>query len=144
MVNSANPGGEIYVLESKPIQKGSITEIYLYPSERGSSNKDTKPVGDLEAVLVASNYPRDMEMFRGEYGQPIYTIGVRQIGSSEPLTIWRTGFVEHKDHQHIFTSPYASKSITLDDLKALLETIKSADDVVEIKNMINEFHNTIC
>ena len=145
MVESNKMHQLVYVLERKPIDKGNITKVYNHDKSLESGDKDrTRSVGDLEAVLVVDATPGVGEFYGGERGQSVYVIGAREVGSRERLSVWRVRFVDHPEHYHIFTSAYVSKFVPLEAYKEIMKNIKTADDLVELRELINKFYNTNC
>ena len=135
---------EIYVLNSKPIQKGSITECINGYSLDENNNFVTRPVHNLEAVLVVNPHPLAGRNFQFENGEPIRVIGVRETDSFERLSVWREGFVDHPEYHSLCTSAHASGLIPLEAYQRMMENIKTADDVVELKKMINKYFDVVC
>jgi hypothetical protein len=83
---------------------------------------------------------RDAEF--GEYGVPVCVIGAREKDSAEKLSVWRAGFVHHPKHRYIYTSAHVSGLIPIKAYHRFLENIRTADDIVELRNMINKFYGT--
>jgi len=137
---------EIYVLKSKPIERGSIavcTNGCGLADNKG--NLATRPVGPLETVLVVNPHPQAGNDFQfRKINEPVRVIGVREVNSTEPLSVYRDGFVNHPDYFAIYTSPHASGLIPVEAYLQMMENIRTADDVVGLKVMINKYYGVVC
>ncbi|MEK6969846.1 MAG: hypothetical protein AABW48_05455 [Nanoarchaeota archaeon] len=127
----------VYILQRKPIDKGSVQQVL----DPGSLNP--RPVQSLEAVLVV-DARKGAGYGQIPSGQPVYVIGARETETPEPLSVWRTGFVDHPEHYSLCTSAHASKFIPLAAYQRMMENIKNGDDIIELKNFINKFYGTAC
>ena len=131
---------EIYILNSKIIQKGSITECV-----NGCEPNETRLIGNLELVLVIDPHPfAGVGYSSGRMGDPIRVIGLREVDSSEELSVWREGFAKHPEYGVLCTSAHASGLIPLETYKTMMENIKTGDDLVGLKNMINKYFGVSC
>src|SRR3989338_1845148 len=105
MIPLYNVKSEVYVLNSKPVQKGSITVCTNGCGLDANDQLSTRPVGNLEAVLVVDPHPQAGVNYQfGKVGEPIRVIGLREIDSDERLSVWREGFVHHPEHYSLCTS----------------------------------------
>jgi len=128
----------VYILKRKQVSRGTIREC-----TNGIRNPgETRPTHELEAVLVLDARPfscRD-RYANDKVGEPVRVIGLREIDSSEPLFVWRIGFVLHPKHYYICTSAMASGLIPIESYLKIMKNLKTGDDVVELKNCINKFY----
>ncbi|AJF61146.1 TPA: hypothetical protein HA239_05190 [Candidatus Woesearchaeota archaeon] len=121
----------LQLLRRKPIKKGIIRQKY-------AGKNRSESVGNLEAVLIGA-FGAIAKEYTGRIDRPAFTIGVREADSEEPYSIWRTGFVNHPEHNSIYTSPFASRYISFEGYEVLFSKIESANEVLELKQLFHEY-----
>jgi len=132
-------GIEPYVLASKPITKGKITLCINGCSFDENGKRGTRPVGDLEAVLVIDPHPLAGHDWGIPLGEPVKVIGLREVDAKYAVSINKDGFVIHPELYLLHTSLRSSKHFSIESYQTMLDRIRNDDDFLELKGFMKKF-----
>ncbi len=145
----------IYLLDMKPIGCGSISYIKDITDMFGPNLKVVNPCGhgtraakDLYAILMVDVSPSNQLFYgSGSIGRPICVIGAVERERNDRLReelktanlIGDSDFVETPKGIPVCTPTRASRYLDIRTYRTLLNNIKTADDILELRGFMEKF-----
>ena len=126
------------IIERKSIARGQINVVGVVTA--GCGQKHISADTELELVLVEA----DSSLVIEEFGKKntIYVLGARPINSKQQVTVWREGFVYSEKDLFLYTSPKVP--LTKPQAKQYMQSTKTLDDLVKLRNDLNKRYRTVC